>query len=184
MAVLLGRTSAGTAADFASQDRTSAWPFVAGLSGNLTHIFAQTKVANAGEQSALRLGIYADNGSGRPGALHAVVSSTIGDPATSGVFGGVLGTPVPIVAGTAYHLSLFAFGGNLDFQGTTNTGAAYVETSALADHPDPFGLFTGPHNVEIIIWGEEIIPPTSMEPIGFVERGDGFSALGRGLGPF
>lgn len=156
MAVLLGRTSAGSVADFASAGRTAAWPFVAAASGELTYIYAQTKVANTA--TGHRLGIYANSG-GAPGARLGVASVTIGAPNGTGVFGAQLASPVTIVSGTTYHLASYAVGDNFDYQGTTNTGAANRETGVLADFPDPFGSFTGPFDVEIIIWGEDAVSP-------------------------
>ena len=45
MAVLLGRASAATTADFSSAGRTAAWQFTALLSGDVAVLKAQTKKA-------------------------------------------------------------------------------------------------------------------------------------------
>lgn len=149
MAVLLGRTSAGTTADFTASGGTAAWDFVASASGDLTTIFAQTKVANAGA-TGVRLGIYS-NGAGVPatGGLLGVASAT--SFTGTGVFSATLGTPVAIVSGTTYWLAWFAASENFDFQG--DSSGNYKEFGA-ADFPNTSwgGATTGSTNA--IIWGE------------------------------
>jgi len=151
MAVLLGRTTASTTADFASSDTTAAWDFTAVASGTLTVIFAQSKVANTG--SSYKLGIYADSGSA-PAARLGVGTVTIGTPTGTGVFGAIISPGVAIVSGTKYWLAIRSAGDAYNFQG--DSGGNYFETNPTSqDFPNPYGVTAGPSVVNAIIWGED-----------------------------
>lgn len=151
MAVLLGRTSAGTTADFSGSGHTAAWPFVASASGTLARIFAQTKVVNTG--SGHRLGIYShDAGLNRPGSLLGVASVDTGTPTGTGVFSAAISPGVSIVSGTTYWLGWYQTGDPFNFQG--DSSGSYRETNAAADFPNPFGS-ESTSTVNAIIWGED-----------------------------
>src|SRR3954447_27077172 len=124
MTVLLGRTSAGTTADFGTANRTDAWKFTAVASGQLARIWAQTKVANP--TGVVKLGIYDDDAANaRPGNLLAVAVAS-GATGTTPFFADI--TPVTIVAGTVYWLAWVNSLENFDFQG--DAAGSYLEQTS------------------------------------------------------
>lgn len=167
MTVLLGRTTAGTTADFEPAGTTVCWPFVAAASGDLAVIFAQTKVNNA-TATGIRLGIYTDS-AGSPSALLAVASvDSLATARTTAVFQATLGATVAITSGVTYHLGWFAATEQFDFQG--NSSGAYKADSG-ADFVNPFVTATT-GTTDAIIWGEDVAPagapPRSFTPIPFM----------------
>lgn len=150
MAFLLGRTSAGVEPDFALSGSTACWEFVAAASGDLKYIFGQTKVTNTA--SAVRFGIYADNGSGtNPQALLGVASvDVLADANGTGVARATLASTVAITSGTTYWLGWFRGGDAGNFQG--DSGGDYAEDTG-ADFADPF-VDAGHSGVNAIVWGE------------------------------
>lgn len=150
MAVVFGRTSAGTTADFSANGHTAVWPFTAGSSGTVRSIRAQTKAGLGNSATVCRLGIYADNGSGLPGALLGVADA-IGNYNGAGVHGANLATPINVTAGTQYWIGWYA-NEQRDFEGSS--GGAYRETQAATNFPDPFGA-TNPSSVDAIVWADD-----------------------------
>lgn len=161
MAVLLGRTSAGTSGDFEPSASTIAWKFTAVATGQLATIFAQTKVSNPSFSTA-KLGIYDDDAANaRPGNLLA--SATVVATGT-----GIFSTAVSqaIVNGTVYWLAFSATGEQIDFQGDA-AGAYKAVTTAF---PSPFGVPTS-GTTNMVIWGEDAgtvsSPPPAARPMLF-----------------
>jgi hypothetical protein len=161
MAVLLGRTSAGTTADFNGSGHAAVWSFVATVSGQLVVLKGQTKVANA--TGVVTMGIY-DDVAGSPTNLLGKATA-VGATGT-GVFTATLATPVTIVAGTTYWLGWRNSAENFDFQGDTVVGA-YKENSGTVDFPNPFGGSAAGDRTAII-WGESLDDapgPASSRPV-------------------
>lgn len=153
MAVLLGRTTAGTTADFSAGGNTAAWKFVAVASGDLATIFAEAKVANTATSG--RLGIYShDSGTDRPANASplGVATVTLANFNGSAVCSATLGATVAVTSGTTYWLAWFSGGAdNHNFQG--DSSGSYFE--ATGDFPAvPAASWSGPSTVNAIIWGE------------------------------
>lgn len=150
MAVLLGRTSAGTTADFSSAGNTAVWQFTAVDNGILAVIKAQTKVANTA--GAVRFGIYDDSG-GDPGNLLDVADvDSLAAANGTGVAEATMTGGVSIASGNVYWLGWFASADNRNFQG--DSGGVYREPLVPANFPDPWPA-DGSSSVDAIIWGED-----------------------------
>lgn len=152
MAVLLGRTTAGTTADFVVNSDATAWKVTASATGTLATISAQFKVANAGLTN-VQVAIYDDSAGGtRPGARLGEGSTTVGITGT-GVFTAT-GFSVSIVSGTVYWLALRGIGEQVDFQGST--AGTYVEDTGAGPFQATWpsaGQNAG--TIDIVIYGED-----------------------------
>lgn len=167
MTVLVGSTSEGVAVDFVSAGATGAWSFVASASGLAKRLWLNPKVSNAPGET-LRVGIYADNGAGLPGALLGA-TGTFTIPAGLGPYSfDISSLNISIVSGTRYHLAL-RDPQNFDFQGTSSAGA-YRETLAV-DFPDPFAS-SAASNVRLAIWVEDTVDvPAQFGTAGAIDAG-------------
>lgn len=152
--VLLGRTTAGTSADFNVSNHTTAWKFTAVASGVLATIFAQTKVTNT--MTGLTLGIYSDNGSGtKPNSRLASAAVASGFNGTGVFSADVSAAALSIVSGTVYWLSWGPPAGNsdnVDFQGSTS--GLYEESNASAQTPAAWPASSS-GSIDAILWGED-----------------------------
>jgi hypothetical protein len=159
MAVLLGRQSAGTSADFNAASNPSGWKFTASASAPLAFIFAQTKVANAGITS-VELRCYDDSAGGaRPGALIGSGSTSVGVTGT-GIFSASISQLPSITSGTVYWLAWRGLGEQFDFQGST--AGSYVENvnGVWADPWQSTGNNSG--TIDAILWGEDAGTPAPV----------------------
>lgn len=150
MGVLLGRTTAGTTADFSASGATDVWKFTAVATGLVTTIWAQTKLANP--TGIVRLGIYDDDAANaRAGNLLGVSTATNATGTTP--FSATLPTPVLVVSGTVYWLGWRNSAENFDFQG--DAGGSYLEKTGV-DFPNPYGLATTTTGaINAILWAED-----------------------------
>jgi hypothetical protein len=166
MAVLLGRTSAGTTADFFGGGvggHTAAWKFTAIASGNVAVLKAQPKVANP-TATLVKLGIYSDNGSGTAPNAQLAVAAADSPTAAQGVgpFSATLGAPVAVTSGTVYWLAWYGETEDLDFQG--DSGGSYLEYNGSP--PSTWGTSTS-SSVNAIIWGEDAGGGATFAPRAF-----------------
>lgn len=149
---LLGRTTAGTTADFTAVNNPAAWKFVAVASGTLATVNIQKKVANA-SMTSIQLAVYDDTAGGtRPGALLAQGSTSTGVTGTGVIT--VSGLSVAITNGVTYWLAWRPIGSRMDFQGTS--AGAYVENVGAGAFADPWtvsGNSSG--TIDAILWGED-----------------------------
>lgn len=159
MAVVIGRTSVGTTADFFASTGAghAAWPFSSDAVGGDVHVmWCHLKVANPGF-SFVQLGIYDDTGGGgEPGQLIEFASvDSITDARGTGPFSATLSTPVTITALTNYWLCIVTDGSErADFQG--DSGGTYAENDGIGvDMQNPWPGNTGTSSVDIAIWGED-----------------------------
>lgn len=150
--VLLGRTTAGTTADFTAVNDPSAWKFVAVASGTLVTINIQKKVGN-GSMTSIQLAVYDDTAGGtRPGALLGNGSTSTGVTGTGTIT--VSGLSVAITNGVTYWLAWRGIGSRMDFQGTS--AGAYVENVGAGAFANPWtvaGNSSG--TINAILWGED-----------------------------
>lgn len=146
--VLLGRTSAGTTADFNAASHTAVWKVTAVATGTLATLFGQTKVANA--TGTVTMGVYADNA----GAVGTFLGKATATGATgTGVFSAdISASAISIVSSTAYWIGWRNSAENFDFQG--DSSGSYQENTGTADFPASFGT-GGAGTVNAIIWGED-----------------------------
>jgi hypothetical protein len=173
MAVLLGRTTAGTAGtDFNGPGHTALWKFTAVASGRLATIFAQTQVANA--TGTITLGIYTDSA----GVANTLLGkATVSGTGTgTGVFSAdISSSAIDIVNGTVYWLGWRNSAENMDFKG--DTAGSYDENAGTVDFPTPWTAGSA-GSVNAIIWGEDAgttvagwgpqpRPPMAMVPGAF-----------------
>jgi len=154
--VLLGRTSAGTTADFDAAGFPAAWKVTAAATGTLTSIYGWTKVANAGLTS-IELGIYADDAGGtRPGTRLGNATTTNVEIKDGGAFA-VTGLSVSITSGTVYWLAWRGVGEQFDWQG--DASGAYVENAVSAALANPWpSANNNAGSVNNIIWGTDTAP--------------------------
>jgi hypothetical protein len=151
---LLGRTTAGTSADFNGFPSTAAWKFTALASGTLAVIKAQTKVSNP-TSTAVTLSCWDDTGGGtRPGArLTLQAADVLATARGTGVFAATLATTVAIVSGTVYWLAWASSTEQWNFQG--DASGTYVENPANpVATPWPSAGNSG-GTVNAILWGED-----------------------------
>lgn len=153
MAVLLGRTSAGSGtSDFIANGDTAVWSFVASASGQLKYIFVQTQNANA-TVTAIDAGIYDDVAGTPTNRLGFALADSLAAARGAGVWRVTLATPVTIVSGTTYWLGIHGGTANFTFKGDA-VAATYRETTGVSDFPNPLGA-TSNGGTTIIIWGED-----------------------------
>lgn len=177
MAILLGRTSAGTTGDFNGTQHAAVWPFVAVNSGRAATFFGQTKVANP--TGTVTVGIYADS-AGAPGARLKGPTTMPGATGT-GIFSvDVSSWALDIVSGTTYWIGWRNSAENFDFQGTTGTG--YKENSGTVDFPDPFGGSSS-GTVDAILWIESADTGSSIVRVRIANNRVGPMALRHNFRP-
>lgn len=151
--VLLGRTTAGTSADFNGASHAAVWKFTASATGSLATIFGQTKVTNSGITS-VDLAVYADDAANaRPGSRLGLVTGVTSGVTGTGSFSGTLGATVSITASTIYWLGWRGIGEQWDFQG--DTSGAYLEASGTGAFPDPWPAGASAGTINAILWGED-----------------------------
>lgn len=147
MGLLLGKTSAGTNADFFGSGNSAAWKFTAGASGNLKYLRVLLGVANPG-LTAARIAIYTDAGT-LPGTPLGIANvDDIAQARQAGEFQGTLASTVAIVAGTSYRLAVYGAGEQVDLVGDVGAGNEGVgnmpnpwnNLGAMADTPVIYGL--------------------------------------------
>jgi hypothetical protein len=163
MTVLVGSTSEGTTADNVTVGSADAWSFVAAQSGDAAVIKCQSKVANPG-LTAIEMGIYTNN-AGLPGTLLGKASvDSLAAAQSTGIFQATLSAPIPIVAGTTYHIGFWFTGEIFDWQGTT-LSHAYTELDGQVALP---ATWTGgtQFNTKLAIWAEDASQPSYRTPFG------------------
>ena len=150
MAVLLGRTTAGTVADGIPSSDAAAWRFTAVASGDLGRIHFEPKVVNAGLTS-VELGVYTHSGALPAALLGSALATAFTGTAD---FYADLASVVAIVSGTDYWLAIQPEGENFDWQGTS--GANYNQRTGISALPASWTTASdgGSWNNLAIIWGE------------------------------
>lgn len=159
MAVLLGRTTAGTTADFLTGGDSGAWRFLAAASGNVATLWFQSKVSNASPATtSVEIGIYTDSATKPNTKLGSATNSVAAQVQGTAAFSVTLGTPVAVVSGTAYWLAIAPGPASVgfDFQGdaSAGTGGWSIDTPAS---PLPATWTENVNNAGpgAIIWGED-----------------------------
>lgn len=167
MAVLLGRTSAGSGTtDFNASGNNTAWKFTAAAGGGLKTLWAQTQVANA-TATAVTLSVWDDTAGGaRPGSQLGIANADVLASARgAGLWSATLATPVTIISGTVYWLAWGSSTEQWDFKG--DTSGAYVESDSNPIATPWPSAGNGAGTVNVIIWGESVgMPPVQVH---FVE---------------
>lgn len=128
MGLLLGSESLAFAtADQTSAGREEAYGFIGTQAGLVEELMLHTNgIANTGVTSLI-LGIMADNGSGKPGAVLGQ-GTFVGTPAIN-TWIKVTGLAIPISANTQYYLVLLPIGGQIHFN-VANAGGLDFESKA------------------------------------------------------
>lgn len=159
MAVLLGRTSAGTSASFISAGDSGGWKYTASASGQLVTLFFQSKVDNSGAPTtSVELGVYTDSAN-KPGTkLGSTVNSTSAVINATTVWSVTLSPTVTIASGTAYWLCLSAAGFGYDYQG--DSGVILSVDSPANPLPATWTEDANVSDIAPIFWGEDagIVP--------------------------
>ena len=172
MTVLVGSTSEGTTADFASTTQTAAWGFVAVASGIAKRLLISPKVANAGE--TIKVGIYANDTGDVPGALLGVVGPFTIPPGVTPYAFDISSLNISIVSGTRYHLALRS-PTDFNFQGTSAANAYYER---VMDFANPFaGGSAG--GVRLAIWLDDV----EGLPVIYAGAGAGLADNGGTIAP-
>jgi len=136
--VLVGVNTIQSTSDWESAGTASAYPYTAGASGTASTLFIYTDGSNAA--TTLRLGLYADSGSNRPGTLLANGSCSVaGIPAaTAGWYSCNLTNGPMLNANTRYWIAALSPSGGGAFRWRHSSGGASsysVQGSALSTLP-------------------------------------------------
>jgi hypothetical protein len=177
MTVLLGRTTAGTTADFfgsGTGSHTAAWKFTAVASGNVAVLKAQPKVTNA-TLTAVTLSIYSDDAANaRPNAQLAIAAAdSLAAAQGVGPFSATLGASVAVTNGTVYWLAWYGETEDINFQG--DSGGSYLEWPASP--PATWGAGASSSTTNAIIWAEDasaavaVVAPRTFNAIPFIGGG-------------
>lgn len=160
MAILVGSSLEGGIVDFASQNHTAAWNFVAVNSGIADTFWIAPGEDN--EDHSIAVGVYQDSG-GLPDSLLGVVGP-FSIPAGVGPHSfDISGLGLSIEIGITYHLALRDTTSNFNFNGSPESFTYYEKN---ADFPDPFGAGAF-GNARLAVWIEDLeLVPQIIRPDG------------------
>lgn len=172
MPVTFGKTGIGAGTDTQGANLKEASKTVAPNSGTVTKVSWYLRGRGLGNQDVKAM-LYADNGSGAPGALLAVSSAvTVLSAQAAGWVDFAFGSPPTVVSGTTYWISIIGDvvnDGTELRQDTVAGGSGYnTNTGGYAAGPtNPYGAFTSVLNFQYSAYATMTVdaPVNTVAPV-------------------